>query len=89
MKGGKCVNFLGKEIDDVTIGKIKKFMDTREGNILKQQLQNMSSSDLKKLLESARGTNLDENKLKAVLGKSPEEILKSVDINKLNREEGK
>jgi len=83
------VNFLGKEIDDETIGKIKKFMDTREGNILKQQLQNMSSSDLKKLLENAKGTPLNESKLKAVLGKSSEEILKSVDINKLKREAGK
>ena len=80
------MNFLGKEIDDETIGKIKKFMDTREGNILKQQLQNMSSADLKKLLENAKGTTPDENKLKAVLGKSPEEILRSVDINKLKRE---
>jgi len=83
------VNFLGKEIGDETIGKIKKFMDTREGNILKQQLQNMSSSDLKKLLENAKGTPLNESKLKAVLGKSSEEILKSVDINKLKREAGK
>lgn len=83
------MNFLGKEIDDETIGKIKKFMDTREGNILKQQLQNMSSSDLKKLLENAKGTPLNESKLKAVLGKSSEEILKSVDINKLKREAGK
>ena len=83
------MNFLGKEIDDDTIGKIKKFMDTPEGNILKKKLENMSSSDIKKLLENAKGKNLDESKLKAALGRSPEEILRSVDINKLKREAGK
>lgn len=83
------MNFLGKEIDDATIGKIKKFMNTNEGNILKQKLQNMSQDDIKKLLESAKGTSLNEEKLKAALGKSPQEILKSLDLNKLKQEDGK
>lgn len=77
------MNFLGREIDDETVGKIKSFMNTREGMQLKAQLENMSKDDIKKLLENAKGTALDENKLKAALGKSPQEILKGLDLGKL------
>lgn len=77
------LNFLGKEIDPATIEKIQQFMNTKEGNILKQQISKMSPQELKALMESAKSTNLDENKLKAILGKSSQEILGHIDLSKL------
>ena len=77
------MDFFGKEIDSNTTEKIKNFLNTPQGRIFREKMSKMSESDLKALLEKAKGENLDINKLNEFLKGDFKNVLGEIDINKL------